>query len=271
LVLHAFEYGSIVSPETGGQLLEIETVYANAKRSLDDLLERARQLGITCAIDIERGIAAPTILDKIKSENIDLVILGTNSLRGIERLVFGSTAEEVLRKSPCPVMTVGPRVLNTEVTVEGPIIFATNFDDATIHAIRHAALLSQLMKSSVRCLHVLPRTLEGKEQNNLVPQIMNKAMQHVITESGAAIARPTCVTTYDNEVSNGIVDYARKERARLIVLGVRKASMMASHAPAQIAYQVITAAPCPVLTVAFSSHSRNMKDKIATDTNLSRA
>jgi nucleotide-binding universal stress UspA family protein len=212
---------------------------------------------VACAIDIERGIAAPTILNKIKSENIDLVIVGTNSLRGIERLVFGSTAEEVLRKSSCPVMTVGPRVLNAEVQMDGPIVFATDFDEATVHAIRHAASMSQLTKSSIHCLHVLPRTVEGKTKQSLIPQIMNEAMQHVMTDSGAAVAKPICVTTYDSEISNGIVAYARKERAKLIVLGVRKASMMASHGPAQVAYQVITAAPCPVMTVAFSSHSQS--------------
>ena len=45
-------------------------------------------------------------------KEIDLAVLGTNALHGFERLVFGSTAEAVLRKSPCPVLTVGPRVGN---------------------------------------------------------------------------------------------------------------------------------------------------------------
>jgi nucleotide-binding universal stress UspA family protein len=256
LVLHAFEYASVVPPETGGQLLEIDNFYKKAQLSLNALQERARETGVTCEISIDGGIAAQTILDKITLENIDLAILGTNALHGFERLVFGSTAEEVLRKSPCPVMTVGPRTLNAEVKIEGPIVFATDFDRATIHAIRCAAALSQLTKSSLHCLHVLPRTPEREAQHDIPPQVMNEALQDVTTESDAIITRPICVTTYDNETSNGIVDYARKQRAKFIVLGVRQASMMASHAPAQIAYQVITEAPCPVMTVSFPSHSR---------------
>jgi len=257
LVLHAFEYGSIIPPETGGQLLEIESVYAEAQGSLNQLLERARQVGVACTIDIERGLAAPTILEKIRSENIDLAIIGTKSFRGFERFVFGSTAEEVFRKSPCPVVTVGPGVLDAATNVVGPIVFATDFDRTTIHAIRCATSLSQLTKSSIHCLHVLPRTPEGRAQHNLVPEIMSQTLQYVATESGATVPRPICVTTYDSEISDGIIAYARKERAKLIVLGVRKSSMTASHAPARIAYQVITAAPCPVMTVAFPSHSQS--------------
>jgi nucleotide-binding universal stress UspA family protein len=256
LVLHAFEYASVVPPETGGQLLEIDNFYKKAQLSLNALQERARETGVTCEISIDGGIAAQTILDKIRSENIDLAILGTNALHGFERLVFGSTAEEVLRKSPCPVVTVGPRMLNAEVKIEGPIVFATDFDRATIHAIRCAAALSQLMKTSLHCLHVLPRTPEREGRHDIVPEVMNEALQYFTTENGSVITRPICVTTYDNETSNGIVDYARKQRAKLIVLGVRQASMMASHAPAQIAYQVITEAPCPVMTVSFPPHSR---------------
>jgi len=34
--------------------------------------------------------------------------MGSNGKTGIDRLVFGSTTERVLRKSPCPVLTVHP-------------------------------------------------------------------------------------------------------------------------------------------------------------------
>jgi hypothetical protein len=52
------------------------------------------------------------------------------------------------------------------------------------------------------------------------------------------------------------INYAREKKARLIVLGVRRASMMALHVSAHIAYRIITEAPCPVLTVAFASEPR---------------
>ena len=63
-----------------------------------------------CETILETGIASSIILEMIEAKKIDLAVLGTNALHGFERLVFGSTAEAVLRKAPCPVLTVGPRV-----------------------------------------------------------------------------------------------------------------------------------------------------------------
>lgn len=258
-VLHVFEYADVVPPEAGGQLLELENTYEKAQHFLNDLLKRAKQVGVTCETFIESGVAPLTILEKAASKNIDLVILGTNAIHGFERLVFGSTAEEVLRKAPCPVLTVGPRVLDAAVKIEGPVIFATDFNLETIHAIRYAASFGQMTGSSLHCLHVLPRMLESGVQSHVIPQIMTEALEHVATESGTTIKPSICVTTYGSEISNAIVDYARKERAKLIVLGVRQASMVASHVPAHIAYHIITEAPCPVMTVAFPSHSHAIR------------
>jgi nucleotide-binding universal stress UspA family protein len=257
-ILHVFEYANAVPPEAGGQLLELEGVYQGARRGLDRLVEQAKGEGVTCEAFMGSGIPALAILDAIPEKEIGLVVLGTNALHGFERFVFGSVAEDVLRKAPCPVLTVGPQVHDPGKTtqIDGPVVFATDFDLKTIHAIRYAATLCTAMMSPLHCLHVLPRTLEGGVRSHVIPQIMAEALQHVAVESGTAICPPVCATTYGSEVSNAVVNYATQQRAKLIVLGVRQASMAKSHGPAHIAYRIITEAPCPVLTMAFASHAR---------------
>ncbi|MEE9431540.1 MAG: universal stress protein, partial [Melioribacteraceae bacterium] len=39
-------------------------------------------------------------------EDIDLIIIATHGHTGMEHLLFGSTAEKVVRKAPCPVLTL---------------------------------------------------------------------------------------------------------------------------------------------------------------------
>jgi nucleotide-binding universal stress UspA family protein len=253
-ILHVFEYGDVLPPEVGGQPLELENIYSNAQRSLNALFERTRNVGVACETSIETGVAATTILDKISSSKIDLVVLGTSDARGAERFIFGSTAESVFRKSPCPVVTVGPQIHNAEVKIEGPVVFATDFEHSTIDAIRYAASFSTMAGSSLHCLHVLPRTIKTEMKGHIVSQVMAEALKHLATENGITANHPVCVTTYDNEVPNGIVDYARKQRAKLIVLGVRRGRMAASHVSGHIAYRIIADSPCPVMTVAFSSY-----------------
>jgi nucleotide-binding universal stress UspA family protein len=255
MILHVFEYGNAVPPETAGVLLELNRVYEKAQASLDNLVQAARRAGVTCEATIAGGVAEVAIPEIITSREPDLIVLGTNAPHGFERLVFGSTAEAVLRRASCPVLTVGPQAAGSAKTAgaEGPVVFATDFHLTTTDAIRYAASFCKMMESPLHCLHVLPRTLAGGVRGHIIPEIMTEALQHVANESGTVINPPVCAVAYGTEISNAVVDYARQQKARLIVLGVRRASMMASHVPAHIAYRIITEAPCPVLTVAFAT------------------
>jgi nucleotide-binding universal stress UspA family protein len=254
-ILHVFEYANAVPPETGGQLLELNSFYESARSSLDRLVQEARQSGVACEATMGSGIPSVTIRETITSNAIDLAILGTNALHGFERLVFGSTAEAVLRKASCPVLTVGPQASNAlrAAQTKGPVVFATDFHLTTTHAICYAAAICKATRSPLHCLHVLPRTLEGGSRKHVTLQIMTEALKHVANESGTAIDPPVCAIRYGSEISNAVVDYARQQKAKLIVLGVRQASMVTSHVPAHIAYRIITEASCPVLTMAFAS------------------
>ena len=255
LILHVFEYSEMAPPESGGLLLELQGHCENCRETLEDMRQQAIRAGVECDTLLESGNAAACILEAIDAKNVDLAILGTRALHGFERLIFGSTAETVLRGAPCPVLTVGPRVENCSraCQCEGPIVFATDFDFTTMHAIRFAAGFANLTGAPLHCLHVLPRTLEGGSHCEIVPGIMSEALQQLASESGVVIEPPTCATTYGSEISYAVVDYARQHKAKLIVLGVRQASLLASHVPEHITYRIITEANCPVLTMAFSS------------------
>jgi nucleotide-binding universal stress UspA family protein len=257
VVAHVFENAEPGAPESGGLLLEQQVLHEKCSNALEDMRRQAAQLGVPCETILETGLAPATLLAVIAARGIDLMVLGTNALHGFERPVFGSTAEAVLRKAACPVLTVGPRVANCAKAhqADGPIIFATDFDFTTIQAIRYAACFANLSASPLHCLHVLPRTLEAGTQSEIVPSIMSEALQQLAAESGVAIAQPTCATTFGSEVSYAVVDYARQQNAKLIVLGVRQASLLASHVPEHITYRIITEANCPVLTMAFESHT----------------
>lgn len=254
-ILHVFEYANAVPPESGGQLLGLESFYESARSSLDHLVQEARRAGVNCEATLGSGLPSVTIRETITSKAIDLAILGTSALHGFERLVFGSTAEVVLRKASCPVLTVGPQAANAPWAdqMESPVVFATDFHLVTTHAICYAAAICKVTRSPLHCLHVLPRTLEGGSRRNITLRIMTEALKHMANESGTTIDPPVCAITYGSEISNAVVDYARQQKAKLIVLGIRQASIVASHVPAHIAYRIITEASCPVLTMAFAS------------------
>lgn len=52
------------------------------------------------------GTPTETLVDYAKENEIDLVVMGTHGRTGLNRLLMGSVAEGVLRKAPCPVLTI---------------------------------------------------------------------------------------------------------------------------------------------------------------------
>ena len=49
---------------------------------------------------------ATEIVQVAESEQVDMIVMGTTGRTGISRLLLGSTAEQVLRHAPCPVLMV---------------------------------------------------------------------------------------------------------------------------------------------------------------------
>lgn len=69
------------------------------------------EVGATVGADnmekiISRGVPFVEILRTAKDRSVDLIVIGTHGRTGIDHMLFGSTAEKVVRKSPCPVLTV---------------------------------------------------------------------------------------------------------------------------------------------------------------------
>ncbi|MBW2503125.1 MAG: universal stress protein [Deltaproteobacteria bacterium] len=52
------------------------------------------------------GIPYDEIIKKAEELEVDLIIMGTHGRTGLDHVLFGSTAEKVVRKSPLPVMTI---------------------------------------------------------------------------------------------------------------------------------------------------------------------
>ena len=211
---------------------------------------------MVCEGTVGIGRAHDSILDVLISQSCDLVVIGTRAIRGFERLVFGSTAEAVIRDATKPVLTVGPQASSSALSHQpgaGIVLFATDFHVGTIEAIRYAAVFAKTMEAPLHCLHVLPRGLEGDLSRPQLSSVITEALKHLVARLNLGSLLSVCAIAHGSEVSNAVVQYARCHDARLIVLGVRRASLATSRVPEHIAYRVITEASCPVLTLVSPS------------------
>ena len=75
-----------------------------AEKRIADLVE---QYAGSCG-KVMIGDAAEKIVEYAKEENADMIIVGTHGAKGLERIILGSTAERVVKKASCPVLTFNP-------------------------------------------------------------------------------------------------------------------------------------------------------------------
>ncbi|MBI5809113.1 MAG: universal stress protein [Ignavibacteriales bacterium] len=94
-----FSMGQVAIPSTD---IDIQN---RAEEELKKLADEI-QTDIQVETIIKTGKPFVEINETAREKDIDLIIIATHGHTGVEHLLFGSTAEKVVRKAPCPVLTL---------------------------------------------------------------------------------------------------------------------------------------------------------------------
>jgi nucleotide-binding universal stress UspA family protein len=79
-----------------------------ARKRLKTLVPAEEAEGLDWETVIRQGEPFIEIIRFAKDQDVDLIVIGTHGRSGFEHIIFGSTAEKVVRKAPCPVLSVRP-------------------------------------------------------------------------------------------------------------------------------------------------------------------
>lgn len=81
----------------------------SARKQLENFGAELRQDIKDVEYAVLRGVPYEEILRFAREKEINIIVIGTRGRKGLDRFLFGSTAEKVVRYAPCPVLTVrGP-------------------------------------------------------------------------------------------------------------------------------------------------------------------
>jgi nucleotide-binding universal stress UspA family protein len=101
-----------VSYPVGGEYAAVD--YSLCEKEFCDLTEKQLAVlaeeeipaGVPAATVVRRGYPVQQILEAARELEIDLIILSTHGHTGLKHVFLGSTAENVVRRAPCPVLVV---------------------------------------------------------------------------------------------------------------------------------------------------------------------
>jgi nucleotide-binding universal stress UspA family protein len=252
----------------------VETSGSGAAYLLEDLdiaeEEVAEQLKIagdrSSQIPAERSVrmvqaqrhgpaAAAAILDYAKEHDIDLIVMGTHGRRGIDRLLAGSVAEEVVRLSPCPVLTLCGDKEPVPRRAVRTILVPIDFSEHSRAALRYAGELAKVYDARMEALHVIEEdilpTVYGLDAvapaTEQVKADAARALQDLIAEEGDV--EQVTATVMVGHPAAEVLAYAKAHRADLIVIATHGRTGLQHFLMGSVAEKVVRRAPCPVFTV----------------------
>ncbi len=236
-----------VAPNTWAAMAE-----AAEKETKEDAQRLDGQLqGIEHEVVIGEGKLWDVMSDLIEKKEIDLVILGTRGRTGLGKALLGSAAEQILRQSPCPVLTVGPHVnpWSDEYAKMNEILYATDLAIDNPIAAPYAISLAQENQAHLVLLHVVedPKAGDLVDSPELI-EVKERKLQQMVTEQAGLWCNPTYIVE-QGPAAEKILDVAKRRDTDLIVLGARPAKGLATHLSVGTVHKVVSQATCPVLTV----------------------
>ncbi|WP_246989383.1 universal stress protein [Halorientalis marina] len=103
------EFEAKIVPITGEQDEKRAEYIEYGERITGEVADLAEDAGLDCITTVETGIANKKIASYVEENDIDMVVIGSRGLGGVEEMLLGSTADKVVRLVDVPVTVVYKR------------------------------------------------------------------------------------------------------------------------------------------------------------------
>ncbi|MGE5346595.1 MAG: universal stress protein [Acidithiobacillales bacterium] len=219
----------------------------------------AKAAGLIARTVIAEGEVPESILSEARQLPGSLIVLGTHGHGGFENLVLGSVTEKVLRKAPCPVMTIPrePERSPAKAIPFGRILCAIDFSPSSVAAFEAALDIAPPSGAEITAVHVFreipvaeaPEMVHFNvpEYRRLIEKERREQLKAFVEKNGRG--RPVEIRLLAGKPWRRIVHLAHEMEADLVVLGVQGRSAADLLLFGSTAHHVVREAPCPVLTV----------------------
>ncbi|MEF8814561.1 MAG: universal stress protein [Halovenus sp.] len=204
---------------------------------------------------VERGVPFRTINEYVDSYDIDLIVMGTQGLTGVERILLGSVAEKTLRTASVPVVTVAPSADVGEVgneTYEDVLLPTDNSEGAEV-AIEWGITLAGVYDATIHTIYSVETSrfrgpegvgeiYEALEQTgrNALETVRERARAADVSVAGSIASGPA---------AHAILSYGEEQDVDLIVMGTHGRSGASRYLIGSVTETVVRNATVPVCCV----------------------
>jgi nucleotide-binding universal stress UspA family protein len=246
LLTHVVSTGNASHPEAKAVFAAPEIGQA-MEEDLEQLTNQLRRRGIQARAILSEGPVADALEALVQQQKPSLLVTGTHGAHGLERLILGSTAEAILRKVSCPVLTVGPSCTNItrkNLSLQ-TIVYATVVQHPSESALLYAASLARALHAHVQMVHAIDE-IHDLEGNLLDKEVQSQS--DLLADALKGSDSKVSVHRVYGEPVEAILRRVIATQGDIIVLGAERGRKLGAFMPAGVAYGLIRSAPCPVIT-----------------------
>ncbi len=176
-----------------------------------------------------------------KEHSADLIVMGSHGTSGFSEIFVGSNTEKVVRHSEVPVLVIKQRATSTDYK---NVIFASDFSDEAIKPYTSALKLLKPLGSNVHLVNVNVSGDKFKSSSD-----MEQTMSDFLTKADGNLNNlPTVNYISDSTVEKGVLNYAKKINADLIVIPTHGRTGISHFFEGSISEDLANHANVPVMT-----------------------
>ena len=258
--------GPLIDPSSEGVdpgylLRAIAQPAPDAMAALERTVEASGVSDLHPGLIVSRGRPSDVIASHVAALPADLVVMSTHGRSGFTHLLLGSVTEKVLRKVPCPVLTVPPALpLSAAAPIQlARIVCPLDFSPASLKALRVAVdLASRAPDGRVLALHAI-EYVDDEEPCEHVPVDIRAYRAHLIEHARErlhaaleTVADASCGIEEAVVVARAYREILKRTagwNADLVVMGAQGTGALELWLYGSNTQHVLRAARCPVLTV----------------------
>jgi nucleotide-binding universal stress UspA family protein len=216
--------------------------------------------GAPIEVIVAVGNVASEIVRVAEELPADLIVIGTHGRSGFDRLMLGSVTERILRRAPCPVLTVPRRSGPDRAYAQRlftHILCATDFSASSLRALSYAAFFAERANAELSVIHVLESmpTLEpvvigvpGQREYRRLAEAAHRERLHEVLVAHPELGRKAAEIVASGKPYREILRVATEQQSDLIVMGVH-GGLAGLPAFGSTLNHVVRQATCPVLSL----------------------
>jgi len=227
---------------------------AEGREQLQDFVKTHTRNGVQPECLVYEGAVTDSILAFAEAQKVDLIVMGTHGLKGLDRFNLGSVADKVLRKARCPVLVVRKPAHDcaSSGSAQGPIqlrkiVFCTDFSDPSHRALEYALSAAAEYDAELTLLHVLENIPSSASIEEAIA-MATKQLDKLIPPEGLEAARIKTMVRIGKAYQQ-IIEFSLEIQADLLIMAVRGRSASNLAVFGSTTYRVIQLGSCPVLAV----------------------